>query len=93
MSVNLKRRKVCQSAGSVIMLLPIMAVCGSAAAKTNSSLREKLKYQSNPKGEQSCATCLEFVPDASDPTRGLCKVIPDDDEISVHGYCVAWNTM
>jgi len=93
MSANQTRRKLCKSAGVVFMMLPIMTVCTAAQAKTNAELRDKLKYQNSPKNGNSCTSCLEFTPGASDQKMGTCKVIPDDDEISAQGYCDAWNTM
>jgi len=93
MTANLTRRKLCQSAGAALVMLPIIAICTEASAKTNSSLREKLKYQSQPKGGMSCAACLEYLPGSSDQSVGGCKVIPDDDEILAQAYCVAFNTM
>jgi len=93
MTANLTRRKLCQSAGVALMMLPVITVCTDASAKTNLSMREKLKYQSQPKEGMSCAACLEYLPGSSDQSVGGCKVIPEDDEISARAYCVAWNTM
>ena len=91
METNQTRRKLCQSAGLVFMMLPV--ACITARAKTNSALRAQLKYQDMPKNGNSCISCLEFVPGQADQKIGGCKVIPGDDEISAEGYCDAWNTM
>lgn len=93
MSTNLTRRKLCQSASVALIMLPAMTWCPSAQAKTNQLLRDKLKYQSDPNDAKNCGQCLEFIPSGSDRAKGACKLIPDDDEIAVNGYCVAWNTM
>jgi hypothetical protein len=33
---------------------------------------------------------MQFMPGASATAPGSCKVIPNDTEISPHGYCMAW---
>ena len=44
--------------------------------------KEAMKYQEQPKGDQKCSNCLQFVaPDS-------CKVV--DGKISPDGYCIAW---
>ena len=97
MSANQTRRKLCRfvcgSAGMAFMALPVISVCTIANAKTNSALRDRLKYQDKPKNGNSCTSCLEFTPGQTDQKVGTCKVIPGDDEISADGYCDAWNTM
>ena len=41
-----------------------------------------MKYQDQPKGDEKCSNCLQFVaPDS-------CKVV--DGTISPNGYCIAW---
>lgn len=44
--------------------------------------KEAMKYQDQPKGDQKCSNCMQFVaPDG-------CKVV--DGKISPDGYCIAW---
>ena len=61
-----------------------------AQAQTNAALRNALKYQDQPKGEQRCNNCLHWVPGANPTARGGCKVIPGDTQISPQGWCTAW---
>ena len=93
MSANLTRRQLCKTAGATLLALPVVMLCGTASAATNAALREKLKYQDHPIQSKSCSSCLEFVASAGNPAIGVCKVIPGDDEISVNGYCDAYNTL
>ena len=92
-TTSLTRRKLIITASASLMIVPVALLCGKACAATNATLREKLKYLNHPKESKSCSSCLEFVPSTSNPDIGQCKVIPGDDEISVNGYCDAWNTM
>jgi hypothetical protein len=43
----------------------------------------KVKYQDQPKGEQSCANCLNFLPESS-----TCRVVAG--QVSPQGWCVIW---
>jgi hypothetical protein len=92
MSANLTRRKLWKTAGIALTLMPIVVFTRPASAQTNTAMRAELKYQSTPKDDMKCTTCLEFVPGKADGL-GACKVIPGDDEISPDGYCIRWNTM
>ena len=85
--MNTTRRKFLK----ISALLPLFLTIQEAGAQTNPSLRAEFKYQSAPKGDMSCASCLEFIPDNKD--AGRCRVIPGDDEISPNSYCTKWNSM
>lgn len=93
MTTNLTRRRFLKTASAAFILVPLVAVTREARAATNLAVRAELKYQDSPKDNMSCTTCLEFIPGKTDKDLGRCKVIPDDDEISPHGYCTKWNTM
>jgi hypothetical protein len=93
MGTNLSRRNLLQIASVSLALIPIVGITRQASAKTNSVVRDKLKYQDTPKDGMICLTCLEFIPGKSDKDLGGCKVIPGDDEISPDGYCISWNSM
>jgi hypothetical protein len=77
----------------VAAVLPIILISRQAGARTNAGLREEFKYQTTPKDDMSCQSCLEFIPGKSGNELGGCKVIPEDDEISPNGYCTKWNSM
>lgn len=67
-----------------------LAASQTAQAQTNAGLRNALKYQDTPKGNQRCDNCLHWVPGANATARGGCKIIPGDKEISPQGWCTAW---
>ncbi len=90
MNTDSARRKFLKTA---LVLIPLVVLTRQAKANTNSVVRAQLKYQDSPKGDMSCANCLEFIPGKTDKSPGGCKVIPGDDEISPNGYCTKWNTM
>lgn len=87
------RRELLKVVGKSLAVIPLCTGKVEALAVTNQGGRAKFNYQDFPKGEWSCATCLDFLPSASNPSRGGCKKIPLDDEILADGYCIAWNTM
>lgn len=75
----------------VAAVLPLILISRQAGARTNAGLREEFKYQTTPKDDMNCQSCLEFIP--GDKDLGRCKVIPEDDEISPNGYCTKWNSV
>jgi hypothetical protein len=93
MSTDLNRRKWMTHASATLALLPVFFFSRPVGAKTNSPLRAEFKYQSTPRENMSCTTCLEFIPGKTDKDLGGCKVLPGDDEIEPNGYCTRWNTM
>jgi len=76
--------------GGALTMIPVMVACTRTDAATNVPLRTSLKYQDAPNGDKSCASCMQFVPGASAKDLGSCKIIPNDNEISPRGYCIAW---
>ena len=70
---------------------PLGALSLDAHAAKNEAIRKALQYQDQPKGEQRCSTCMQFVPGKSPTDLGGCKVIPGDTEISPNGWCSAYS--
>lgn len=89
----MNRRAWLKRASLALASIPIVVYSELAAARTNEPLRAQLGYQDTPKGDKSCANCLEFIPGSASADAGGCKVIPGDDQISPNGYCTLWNTM
>ncbi len=58
---------------------------GSAPAAPASSKvsQASVQYQTQPKGEQKCADCLQFIAESN-----TCKVV--DGQISPDGWCTLW---
>ena len=58
------------------------AICTRAAAQQSKLSKDQAKYQDNPKGEQRCDGCAQFVaPDG-------CKLV--EGKISPSGWCTLY---
>jgi hypothetical protein len=84
------RRQFLKIGGAAIVMIPVLALSGNAAAATNSAMRTAMHYQDKPNGKKECSACMHFVPGKSAKALGGCKLFPGDTEISPTGYCVAW---
>jgi hypothetical protein len=80
------RRRALRVGGAA--LLGALAIPAADAAQ-NLPLRQALRYQDAPKGDQRCSGCMHFVPKGPGE-RGGCKVMPVDSEISPDGWCISW---
>lgn len=84
------RRDFLKIGGAIATVIPLAVVSTWAHAAKNESMRASLKYQDKPNKDQKCSGCLQFVPGKTPTSRGGCKVIAGDTEISPDGYCIAW---
>ena len=84
------RRNFVKISGVTIISIPLAALTKRSFSATNAAMRTSLKYQDKPNGDKSCAGCVQFVPGSSPTSRGGCKLMPGDTEISPNGYCTAW---
>ena len=78
---DLKRRTVLRAA-----LAAGCALClpeAGRAAQSGKVSKAQAKYQDKPKGDQSCAKCLNFI--AASTT---CKVV--EGKVSPQGWCQLW---
>jgi len=57
------------------------AQSGGAAGGKQS--KTQAKYQDQPKGDQSCATCMNFIAATS-----TCKLV--EGQVSANGWCMLW---
>jgi hypothetical protein len=62
-----------------------IAAAGTTAIRTHASAQQKItpaaaKYQDQPKGQQSCATCINFQP------PNACKFV--QGTVSPNGWCL-----
>ena len=89
MTRNSRRIWLKVAAGSALAV-PLALLARQAAAAVNASGRSALKYQDQPKGDQKCSNCLQFVAGKSPADKGGCKIIPGDTEISPNAWCVAY---
>ena|SRR5215510_4288501 len=77
--------------GAALATIPVVAISGEARAAQNAALRAALKYQDKPgKDGQKCDTCIHWVAGKTATSKGSCKIIQNDDEISPEGWCVGW---
>lgn len=63
-----------------------MAAAGpdpAAASAVKKVSQASVQYQTQPKGEQKCGTCVHFI-----AGPGTCKLV--DGSISPDGWCVLW---
>jgi hypothetical protein len=77
------------TAGAVLAA-PLLTLTGRAGATQNAASRQAMKYQDKPNGANQCSNCMHFIPGKSAKDPGGCKVIPNDNEISPNGWCIAW---
>jgi hypothetical protein len=84
------RRRFLKIGAASLAMIPVMVVSDWADAETNAAMRAALKYQNKPEGEKSCSNCVHFIPGASASKLGGCAIMPGDNEISPHGYCIGW---
>lgn len=45
--------------------------------------KEQAKYQAQPKGDQQCSNCIQFVADSN-----VCKLV--EGQIAPQGWCILW---
>ena len=88
--INFCRRQFVRRSGFALAAFPLLLLTNPAKATTNAAARSALRYQSQPSGEKSCASCLQFDSGTTSTALGSCKLIPDDNEISPTGYCISW---
>jgi len=88
-NLQASRRKLLKIGGA-LAAIPVVAMTGNAMAAQNAGLRNALKYQESPKGDQKCSLCMHFVAGASATAKGSCKIMPGDTEITPNGWCVSW---
>jgi hypothetical protein len=87
-STDRRRLLAAGATGLVVAVGVVWSRPGRAA--TNPALRQALKYQDGPKGDQQCTNCTHWVAGKSPQDRGGCRIIPGDTEISPTGWCSAW---
>jgi hypothetical protein len=78
------RRKILKSTALAagIALVPWTA---RAQAKVS---KQAMKYQDQPKGDQTCDTCLQWIPGPKPDAPGSCKVV--EGPINPKGWCMAF---
>ena len=84
------RRGALLKIGASAAAIPALLMTPPAVAVKVDALRSALKYQSGPKGEARCSTCLHYVGDPSDGAQGTCAIIPGDTEIDAQGWCAGF---
>jgi len=55
----------------------------AAPASTGKASQASVQYQTQPKGEQKCSGCMNFIADSN-----TCKLV--DGQISPAGWCILW---
>lgn len=62
---------------------PATSTGSAAPAIAKKVSQASVQYQTQPKGEQKCATCMNFIAESN-----TCKLV--DGQISPDGWCVLW---
>ena len=65
----------------------LAAVPWAARGQAKAS-KEAMKYQDQPKGDQTCDNCAQWIPGPTPDAKGACKVV--EGEISPKGWCIVW---
>lgn len=70
------------------LCVPMALTAGSATSTEKSATGGKMsktqaKYQDKPKGDQSCAMCMNFIAATS-----TCKLV--EGQVSADGWCMLW---
>jgi high potential iron-sulfur protein len=81
------RRIVLRSAAIVAGLAAAPWVARPAAAQAKAT-KQAMQYQEQPKNDQKCADCLQFIPGPKQGANGTCKVV--EGPISPNGWCAAY---
>ncbi len=89
---NPKRRTVlrCMLAAGCVLCVPAVwaaeydtGITQSNGAKSGKQSKAQAKYQDQPKGDQSCAMCVNFIAATS-----TCKLV--EGQVSASGWCMLW---
>jgi hypothetical protein len=62
---------------------PATSATAAAPTETKKLLKTNVQYQAQPKGEQKCSKCLNFIAESK-----TCKLV--DGPISPDGWCSLW---
>ena len=62
---------------------PATSSNSAAPTGTRKASQESVRYQTQPKGEQNCGNCVNFIAGANS-----CKLV--DGQISPEGWCSLW---
>lgn len=69
--------------GSAPAAPPATSTDSAAPAATTKVSQASVQYQTSPKGEQQCSTCINFIPESN-----ACKRV--EGQISPNGWCLLW---
>lgn len=78
----LGRRAMLRRAALVAAVAPLLGLGAKESFADEKMSQKDAEYQPTPKGGQSCATCLQFMPPSS------CKLVKG--KISPQGWCSFW---
>lgn len=76
-------KKGANSTSSAPASPPDTSANSSAPAATKKVSQASVQYQTKPKGEQKCSTCVNFIAESN-----TCKLV--DGQISPDGWCTLW---
>ena len=82
--MKLSRRTILKNAALAagIVVIPFAARAQAKATK------QAMQYQDQPKGDQTCDGCMQWIPGPKPDAPGQCKVV--DGPINPKGWCVVY---
>lgn len=81
--VGCDSRRDANSSGTAPPAAPATSAGSAAPAATSKVPPESVQYQAQPKGEQKCSGCLNFVAESN-----TCKLVAG--QVSPEGWCSLW---
>jgi hypothetical protein len=76
-------KKSAESTSSAPGSSPVPSADSAAPTTAKKLSQASVQYQTQPKGEQKCATCINFIAESN-----TCKLV--EGEISPSGWCTLW---
>lgn len=76
-------RKGASSTSAAESSSPAASANSAAPTATRKMPQASVQYQAQPKGEQKCGSCMQFIAESN-----TCKLV--DGQISPEGWCTLW---
>ena len=78
-------RRLLLKSAAVVATMAVLPWAARAQAK---AAKQAMQYQDQPKGDQTCDGCVQWVPGPKPDAPGECKVV--EGPINPKGWCVAY---
>lgn len=85
---SITRRKFLKGTALLATITALPALVASKTATAAKLTKAAMQYQDDPKGEQECVKCVQYISGKTAKANGACKVV--EGSISPKGWCVAY---